>query len=96
MVYLTYIILAMMVILDVTDNCVIQRTAGRFYPTRLVMNIASGEKKGMMERHKDGFLVVETNYRVYAYTSSDLQVALLGLFAEVLYRCDFPTRTTYY
>lgn len=65
-----------------------KRTAGRFYPTRLVMNIASGEKKGMMERHKDGFLVVETNYRVYAYTSSDLQVALLGLFAEVLYR--FP------
>ena len=50
------------------------------------MNIASGEKKGMMERHKEGFLVVETNYRVYAYTSSDLQVALIGLFAEVLYR----------
>ena len=50
------------------------------------MNIASGEKKGMMERHKEGFLVVETNYRVYAYTSSDLQVALIGLFTEVLYR----------
>jgi len=65
-----------------------KRTAGRFYPTRLALNIASGEKKGMMERHKEGFLVVETNYRVYAYTSSDLQVALIGLFAEVLYR--FP------
>ena len=65
-----------------------KRTAGRFYPTRLAMNIASGEKKGLMERHKEGFLVVETNYRVYAYTGSDLQVALIGLFAEVLYR--FP------
>ena len=80
-----------MMILDIMSICVIQRTAGRFYPTRLVMNIASGEKKGMMERHKDGFLVVETNYRVYAYTGSDLQVALIGLFAEVLYRYDFPT-----
>ena len=83
----------MIVILVVMGICVIQRTAGRFYPTRLVMNIASGEKKGMMERHKDGFLVVETNYRVYAYASSDLQVALIGLFAEVLYRQDFATHT---
>jgi len=64
----------------------VQRTAGRFYPTRLVLNIASGENKGLMERHREGYLVVETNYRVYAYTSSDLQVALIGLFAEALYR----------
>lgn len=65
-----------------------KRTAGRFYPTRLALNIASGEKKGIMERHREGYIVVETNYRVYAYTSSDLQVALIGLFAEMLYR--FP------
>merc|ERR1719400_1512281 len=65
-----------------------KRTAGRFYPTRLALNIASGEKKGIMERHREGYIVVETNYRVYAYTSSDLQVALIGLFAEPLYR--FP------
>ena len=67
-------------------NYYTQRTAGRFYPTRLALNIASGEKKGMMEKHKEGFLVVETNYRVYAYTSSDLQVALIGLFAQLKYR----------
>ena len=63
-----------------------QRTAGRFYPTRLVLNIASGENKGLLERHREGFLVVETNYRIYAYTNSDLQVALIGLFAELLFR----------
>ena len=34
------------------------------------------------------FIVVETNYRIYAYTDSHLQIALLGLFTEVLYR--FP------
>lgn len=65
-----------------------KRSAGRFYPTRLALNIASGEKKSLMEQHREGYLVVETNYRVYAYTISDLQVSLLGLFAEVLYR--FP------
>ena len=64
------------------------RTAGRFYPTRLALNIASGEKKGILERHRDGYIVIETNYRIYAYTSSDLQVSLIGLFAEPLYR--FP------
>jgi len=65
-----------------------KRSAGRFYPTRLALDIASGENKSLMERHREGFLVVETNYRVYAYTSSDLQVALVALFAEMLYR--FP------
>ena len=34
------------------------------------------------------YIVVETNYRIYAYTDSNLQIALLGLFTEVLYR--FP------
>lgn len=31
-------------------------------------------------------IVVETNYRVYAYTTSDLRVALLSLFVTVQYR----------
>lgn len=35
-----------------------------------------------------GYILVETNYRVYAYTQTSLQVALLGLFTELLYR--FP------
>ncbi|XP_023344545.1 general transcription factor IIH subunit 4 [Eurytemora carolleeae] len=34
------------------------------------------------------YIVVETNYRVYAYTDSSLQLALLGLFSEMMYR--FP------
>ncbi|CDQ84159.1 unnamed protein product [Oncorhynchus mykiss] len=35
-----------------------------------------------------GFIVVETNYRLYAYTNSELQIALVALFSECLYR--FP------
>lgn len=68
-----------------------KRNSGRFYPTRLALNIASGETKGQLEQHREGFIVVETNYRLYAYTSSDLQVALVGLFAEPIYR--FPNLT---
>jgi len=65
-----------------------KRTSGRFYPTRLALNIASGENKNSIVSNKDGYIVVETNYRVYAYTDSSLQIALLGLFTEILYR--FP------
>jgi transcription initiation factor TFIIH subunit 4 len=63
-----------------------KRSFGRFYPTRLELNIASGESERLTERHRKGYLVVETNFRVYAYTISDLKVALIGLFAEMVYR----------
>ena len=63
-----------------------KRTSGRFYPTRLALNIASGESKSSAETNKEGYIVVETNYRIYAYTDSNLQIALLGLFTEILYR----------
>ncbi|XP_049806334.1 general transcription factor IIH subunit 4 isoform X2 [Schistocerca nitens] len=65
-----------------------KRKAGRFYPTRLALNLASGQSKILTEAAAEGYIVVETNYRVYAYTSSNLQVALVGLFCELLYR--FP------
>lgn len=65
-----------------------KRRGGRFYPTRLALNIACGENKAIQQMNKEGYIIVETNYRVYAYTDSNLQVALLGLFCEMLYR--FP------
>ncbi|KAK5649148.1 hypothetical protein RI129_004040 [Pyrocoelia pectoralis] len=68
-----------------------KRKAGRFYPTRLALNITSSQNKGIQVLEEDvpkGYIVVETNYRVYAYTDSNLQVALLGLFTDLLYR--FP------
>jgi len=64
-----------------------KRTSGRFYPTRLALNICAGENKTSLVSNKDGYIVVETNYRIYAYTDSSLQIALLGLFTEILYRC---------
>ncbi|CAH0401097.1 unnamed protein product [Chilo suppressalis] len=67
-----------------------KRKAGRFYPTRLALNIASvRDGPGALEAARSpGYIVVETNYRVYAYTQTALQVALLGLFTELVYR--FP------
>ncbi|ALC44716.1 mrn [Drosophila busckii] len=71
-----------------------RRKENRFYPTRLALNVTNkngaeasttADEERMQER---GYIVVETNYRVYAYTDSPLQVAVLGLFTELLYR--FP------
>lgn len=63
-----------------------KRNSGRFYPTSLALNIASGDAKQGGTVSKDGYIVLETNYRLYAYTTSSLQIALLGLFSEILYR----------
>ncbi|KAJ8962835.1 hypothetical protein NQ318_001235 [Aromia moschata] len=68
-----------------------KRKAGRFYPTRLALNITNSQNKNTPDIEEDtpkGYIVVETNYRVYAYTDSNLQVALIGLFTELMYR--FP------
>ncbi|XP_047031034.1 general transcription factor IIH subunit 4 isoform X1 [Helicoverpa zea] len=71
-----------------------KRKAGRFYPTRLALNIAAvrggsaGGAVSVAAPAQRGYILVETNYRVYAYTQTSLQVALLGLFTELMYR--FP------
>ncbi|XP_030853454.1 general transcription factor IIH subunit 4 [Strongylocentrotus purpuratus] len=65
-----------------------KRKSMRYYPTRLAINLASGVSSMAKDDHKDGFIVVETNFRIYAYTESDLQVEILGLFCSMMYR--FP------
>lgn len=65
-----------------------KRKSGRFYPTRLAIGLASGLKEIQTTKDEQGYIIVETNYRVYAYTESPLQIALLSLFCELLYR--FP------
>ncbi|XP_030380020.1 general transcription factor IIH subunit 4 [Scaptodrosophila lebanonensis] len=73
-----------------------KRKEGRFYPTRLAVNVTNKEEGQVVRTtltedvhlQNSGYIVVETNYRIYAYTDSPLQVAVLGLFTELLYR--FP------
>uniref|UniRef100_A0A3B3YNW3 General transcription factor IIH subunit 4 n=1 Tax=Poecilia mexicana TaxID=48701 RepID=A0A3B3YNW3_9TELE len=57
-----------------------KRKSRRYYPTRLAITLAAGVTTN------GGFIVVETNYRLYAYTDSELQIALVALFSEMLYR----------
>ncbi|KAK6110465.1 Transcription factor Tfb2 family protein [Brugia pahangi] len=48
--------------------------------------ISNISEAGMENRNQNGFVIVETNYRVYAYTDSNLQLAILSTFTEMLYR----------
>ncbi|KAK3747840.1 hypothetical protein QZH41_015983 [Actinostola sp. cb2023] len=67
-----------------------KRKSRRYYPTKLAVNLASSsaERSSVLNQGEEGYIVVETNYRVYAYTDSSLQIALVGLFCEIL--CRFP------
>ncbi|KAK0142377.1 General transcription factor IIH subunit 4 [Merluccius polli] len=75
-----------------------KRKSRRYYPTRLAITLAAGitTKASSSSNPMDvtsgtgdtSFIVVETNYRIYAYTNSELQIALVALFSEMLYR--FP------
>ena len=40
-----------------------------FYPTRLGTTLNTGGLNSLQEQDRDGFIIVETNYRLYAYTS---------------------------
>ncbi|KAK6387649.1 RNA polymerase II transcription factor B 52 kDa subunit [Exophiala oligosperma] len=69
-----------------------------FYPTRLATTLTSDSATALSATNttigsslspssssgaSKGFIIVETNYRVYAYTSSPLQIALLSLFVNL-------------
>ncbi|KAJ6596034.1 transcription factor Tfb2-domain-containing protein [Mycena sp. CBHHK59/15] len=65
----------------------------RFYPTRLATTLTSSSpplptSTGTSSGPKEGFIVLETNYRIYAYTDNPLQTAVLNLFVALKYR--FP------
>jgi transcription initiation factor TFIIH subunit 4 len=70
-----------------------------FYPTRLATTLTSdsgalpGSDVGTSEKpdskaQNKGFIIVETNYRLYAYTNSLIQIAILSLFTKLQHR--FP------
>ena len=80
------------IILQLTPN------SSSFYPTRLATTLtsdagalrssalASFSSNALSSGSADGskgFIVIETNYRVYAYTSSQLQIAILQLFVRM-------------
>ncbi|EEH35285.1 RNA polymerase II transcription factor B subunit 2 [Paracoccidioides lutzii Pb01] len=52
----------------------------------------SGPTAANSSEPSTGFIVIETNYRLYAYTSSPLQISLIALFTTLKYR--FPNLIT--
>lgn len=65
-----------------------------FYPTRLATTlssdagalrstVSSSSSSAATDNSTNGFIVIETNYRIYAYTSSPLQINILNLFARL-------------
>ncbi|TFK33448.1 transcription factor Tfb2-domain-containing protein [Crucibulum laeve] len=65
----------------------------RFSPTRLSTTLTSSSpplptSTGTSSGPQEGFIVLETNYRIYAYTDNPLQTAVLNLFVSLKYR--FP------
>ena len=79
--------------------------ATHFYPTRLATTLTSDSSAlsnpisgsltgptGTTSKAGSGFIIIETNYRLYAYTSSPLQISLIALFTTLKYR--FPNLVT--
>lgn len=70
-----------------------KRKDGVFFLTPVLVNLCSSvndeELVGSSRRLDDrrsGNIIVETNFRLYAYTSSSLQLAILSTFTEMTYR----------
>ncbi|CAG8566902.1 8772_t:CDS:2 [Paraglomus occultum] len=79
-----------------------KRSSRRYYPTRLATTLTSGTS-ALLGRHptpstvnpvagediatEQGFIILETNYKLYAYTDSPLQIAVLNLFCDL--KCRF-------
>lgn len=60
----------------------------RFYPTRLATTLTSDAGAPLAsdaanKSANQGFVVLETNYRIYAYTDSPLQISVLNLFVHL-------------
>lgn len=70
--------------------------SSQFFPTRLattltsdasaLRSISSGFDDAMRNTAGNGFIIIQTNYRLYAYTSSPLQIAVLNLFTRLYAR----------
>jgi transcription initiation factor TFIIH subunit 4 len=78
-------------------------TPDQFFPTRLATTLTSDasalrsitagfESALSTGSGTAGFIIIETNYRLYAYTDSPLQIAVLALFTKLTTR--YPNMVT--
>lgn len=69
-----------------------KNSSKRFYPTRLATSLTSSAPPLLPTNSSSSFtsasnnkrfIVLETNYRLYAYTSNPLQISILNLFVTL-------------
>ncbi|KAL3534754.1 hypothetical protein ACH5RR_003215 [Cinchona calisaya] len=76
------------IIRDLADLGLVKLQQGRkeswFIPTKLATNLSISLSD--TSSRKQGFVVVETNFRMYAYSSSKLHCEILRLFSRVEYQ----------
>ncbi|OCF35046.1 transcription initiation factor TFIIH subunit 4 [Kwoniella heveanensis CBS 569] len=60
----------------------------QFFPTHLATALCSGDATVTKSQDADEkrFLILETNYKIYAYTSNELEIAILNLFVDIRIR----------
>lgn len=57
-----------------------------FYPTQLALTLSSGKVDFLAnDKTTDKFVVIEPNYRLYAYTNDELQISIMSLFVKMKY-----------
>eukprot|EP01117_Protostelium_nocturnum_P003334 TRINITY_DN14309_c0_g1_i1.p1 TRINITY_DN14309_c0_g1~~TRINITY_DN14309_c0_g1_i1.p1 ORF type:complete len:464 (+),score=118.73 TRINITY_DN14309_c0_g1_i1:257-1648(+) len=63
-----------------------------FYPTRLAITLSSSQSAQNNQNTKthvsssNGYIIIEQNYRLYAYTDSPLQISILEQFCKMRYQ----------
>lgn len=57
-----------------------------YIPTKLASNLSASLSESTDWQSSEGFVVVETNFKVYAYTSSKLQTEILRCFTRLEYQ----------
>eukprot|EP01147_Barroeca_monosierra_P009252 gene9252-10370_t len=62
-----------------------KKKSRHYYPTPLGIALRTTSLLGRKDAN-EGFLIIETNFRIYAYTKSELKISLLKLFAKPLYK----------
>ncbi|MFH4979894.1 hypothetical protein AB6A40_006603 [Gnathostoma spinigerum] len=66
-----------------------KRKDGFFFITPLFQYLteaSTAHETKTEDNNRNGYIIVETNFRVYAYTESSLQLAILSTFTEMTYR----------
>lgn len=63
-------------------------TSDQFYPTHLCTSLCSGDTAttSTSAGEEKRFLILETNYKIYAYSSNELEIAILNLFVDIRIR----------